>query len=152
VVGERVEVDLALSLSQLQQSVTVTERPDLVAVTTEDVSGLVNERQVKELPLNGRSYDQLLTLNPGVVNYTIAARRGDRNVEFGGGQHVRGFGPPPSGQSLHSEWRGIHERLGNQHHTGRRERAAAGSGCGARILGVSKHVRCGVWKAAGRRR
>src|ERR1700690_2913223 len=70
VVGERVQVDLALGLSQLQQTVTVTERPDLVAVTTEDVSGLVNERQVKDLPLNGRSYDQLLTLNPGVVNYT----------------------------------------------------------------------------------
>ena len=41
-----------------------------VSVTTEDVSGLVGERQVKDLPLNGRSYDQLMTLNPGVVNYT----------------------------------------------------------------------------------
>src|ERR1700690_4332609 len=70
VVGERVEVDLALGLSQLQQSVTVIERPDLVAGTTEDVSGLVNERQVKDLPLNGRSYDQLITLNPAAVNYT----------------------------------------------------------------------------------
>ena len=45
-------------------------RPTVVSVTTEDVSGLVGERQVKELPLNGRSYDQLMTLNPGVVNYT----------------------------------------------------------------------------------
>jgi hypothetical protein len=35
-----------------------------------ETSGLVGERQVKDLPLNGRSYDQLLTLNPGVVNYT----------------------------------------------------------------------------------
>ncbi|HKF01116.1 MAG TPA: hypothetical protein VKB49_02335, partial [Candidatus Sulfotelmatobacter sp.] len=32
--------------------------------------GLVGERQVKDLPLNGRSYDLLLTLNPGVVNFT----------------------------------------------------------------------------------
>ena len=39
-------------------------------MTNADVSGLVNERQVKDLPLNGRSYDQLLTLNPGVINYT----------------------------------------------------------------------------------
>ena len=69
-VGARVEIDVALSLTQLQQSVTVTEHPDLVTVTTEDVSGLVNEQQVKELPLNGRSYDQLLTLNPGIINYT----------------------------------------------------------------------------------
>lgn len=70
VVGQRAEIDLALGVDQLQQSVTVTEHPDLVAVTNEDVSGLVGERQVKDLPLNGRSYDQLLTLNPGIVNYT----------------------------------------------------------------------------------
>src|SRR5581483_1447853 len=70
VVGERIEVDVALGLSQAHQSVTVTEHPDFVAVTNEDVSGLVGEEQVKDLPLNGRSYDQLLVLNPGIVNYT----------------------------------------------------------------------------------
>ena len=48
----------------------VYSEPAVVVVTTEDTSGLVSERQVKDLPLNGRSYDQLLTLNPGVVNYT----------------------------------------------------------------------------------
>jgi hypothetical protein len=70
VLSQRAEVDVALGVTQLEQSVTVTEHPDIVAVTTEDVSGLVGEQQVKDLPLNGRSYDQLLTLNPGVVNYT----------------------------------------------------------------------------------
>ncbi len=38
-------------------------------------SGLIDERQVKELPLNGRSYDELLTLNPATVNYTAQALR-----------------------------------------------------------------------------
>ena len=38
--------------------------------TTQSTSGLIEERQVKELPLNGRSYDELLTLNPATVNYT----------------------------------------------------------------------------------
>src|SRR4029077_11397242 len=42
----------------------------VVQITTEDDSGLVGERQVKDLPLNGRSYDQLLTLNPGIINYS----------------------------------------------------------------------------------
>lgn len=42
----------------------------IVDLTTQDISGLVGETQVKELPLNGRSYDLLLTLNPGVVNFT----------------------------------------------------------------------------------
>ena len=38
--------------------------------TTQQTAGLIDERQVKELPLNGRSYDELLTLNPATVNYT----------------------------------------------------------------------------------
>jgi hypothetical protein len=70
VVGERAAVDFSLAVGELRETVTVTERPDSVILTTQDVSGLVGEKQVKDLPLNGRSYDQLLTLNPGVVNYT----------------------------------------------------------------------------------
>ena len=42
----------------------------LVNLSTQQTSGLVSERQVKDLPLNGRSYDQLVALNPGMVNYT----------------------------------------------------------------------------------
>src|SRR5439155_21440656 len=49
---------------------TVVEAGPIVNTGTEPTSGLVGERQVKDLPLNGRSYDQLLTLNPGIVNYT----------------------------------------------------------------------------------
>jgi len=70
VVGQRETVDLVLQVGDVRQTVRVEAAPTVVAVTTEDVSGLVGERQVKELPLNGRSYDQLITLNPGVVNYT----------------------------------------------------------------------------------
>jgi hypothetical protein len=70
VVGQRETVDLVLQVGDVRQTVQVESAPTVVAVTTEDVSGLVGERQVKELPLNGRSYDQLMTLNPGIVNYT----------------------------------------------------------------------------------
>ncbi len=44
--------------------------PTAINLSTQQISGLVNERQVKDLPLNGRSYDQLITLNPAAVNYT----------------------------------------------------------------------------------
>src|SRR5437588_7837225 len=70
VVGQREELNLTLRIGEVHQSVEVPEYSGIVAVTTEDISGLVGERQVKDLPLNGRSYDQLLTLNPGIVNYT----------------------------------------------------------------------------------
>lgn len=70
VVGEAATVNLTLSVGQLQQVVTVEEKPDVVSVSTQQVSGLVDEKQVKDLPLNGRSYDELMSLNPGIVNYT----------------------------------------------------------------------------------
>ncbi len=70
VVGQSTTIDIALPLGKVQEEVIVAENPPTVALTTQQVSGLVDERQIKELPLNGRSYDQLMTLNPGVVNYT----------------------------------------------------------------------------------
>ena len=69
-VGQRETVDFVLQVGDVHQTVQVEAVPNEVSVTTEDVSGLVGEREVKDLPLNGRSYDQLMTLNPGVVNYT----------------------------------------------------------------------------------
>jgi len=70
VVGQREEILFVLQVGDVHQTVEVQSNPTVVAVTTDDISGLVSERQVKDLPLNGRSYDQLLTLNPGAVNYT----------------------------------------------------------------------------------
>ncbi|SPE38877.1 TonB-dependent receptor [Candidatus Sulfopaludibacter sp. SbA6] len=70
VVGQTTEVDLLLPVGELKQVVTVEEAPSPVNLSTQQISGLVSERQVKDLPLNGRSYDQLVTLNPGIVNYT----------------------------------------------------------------------------------
>src|ERR1700681_4275921 len=70
VVGQREEVDLQLQVGDVRQTIEVPAFSTVVQLTTEDTSDLVGERQVKDLPLNGRSYDQLLTLNPGIVNYT----------------------------------------------------------------------------------
>jgi len=69
-VGQEAAIDLSLAVGDVSQQVTVNGDAPVVSVTTSDISGLVGERQVKELPLNGRSFDELLTLNPGVVNFT----------------------------------------------------------------------------------
>ena len=70
VVGEEANVDLRLQVGVEISQITVTADAPIVTTTTKDISGLVGEQAVKELPLNGRSYDLLLPLNPGIVNFT----------------------------------------------------------------------------------
>lgn len=69
-VGQSATVDFTLFLREEQQIITVEETLNPIALTTQQTSGLVSERQVKELPLNGRSFDGLRKLNPGIVNYS----------------------------------------------------------------------------------
>jgi len=69
-IGQSLVVDLTLPVGEIKQVITVEAAGSPVNQSTQQTSGLVSERQIKELPLNGRSYDQLVTLNPGIVNYT----------------------------------------------------------------------------------
>jgi hypothetical protein len=69
-VGQSQNINLALSAADVAQTITVKDTPAVVNLSTQQTAGLVDERQVKDLPLNGRSYDQLITLNPATVNYT----------------------------------------------------------------------------------
>src|ERR1700720_956163 len=70
VVGQEGNLDFSLQVGAVTEQVTVTGEFSPVNATTRDISGLVGEQQVKNLPLNGRSYDLLTLLNPGVVNFT----------------------------------------------------------------------------------
>jgi Carboxypeptidase regulatory-like domain len=70
VVGQDATADLSLSIGGVKEQVNVVANIPIVNASTQDISGLVGEKEVKELPLNGRSYDLLLTLNPGIVNFT----------------------------------------------------------------------------------
>jgi len=69
-VGQDASVNVSLHIGRVSEQVKVTGDVQMVDLTTQDISGLVGERQVKDLPLNGRSYDLLLPLNPGIVNFT----------------------------------------------------------------------------------
>ncbi len=80
-VAQEAVVDLQMQVGEITQQVTVTAETPVVNTTTSQLSGLVGEQQVKDLPLNGRSFDNLITLNPGAINYT--ALKG--NAASGGG-------------------------------------------------------------------
>src|SRR5438309_1584462 len=70
VIGQQAVINLTLEVGAAAEQVTVTEEAPLVNTTLSSTSGLITEQQIKELPLNGRSFDQLLVLNAGVVNNT----------------------------------------------------------------------------------
>ncbi len=70
-VGQDAVVNVQLQLGPITQEVAVSAAAPLVNTTTAAVSGLVGEAEVKDLPLNGRSFDSLITLNPGAINYGL---------------------------------------------------------------------------------
>src|SRR5437762_14353091 len=68
VIGQQAVIDLTLEVGGAAEQITISEEAPLVNTTLSSTSGLITEQQVKDLPLNGRSFDRLLELNAGVVN------------------------------------------------------------------------------------
>jgi Carboxypeptidase regulatory-like domain/TonB-dependent Receptor Plug Domain len=65
-VSDRVVLDLNLEVGQVTETVTISDAAQLVETESGKVSSLVSEKQVTELPLNGRNYAALVTLVPGL--------------------------------------------------------------------------------------
>jgi hypothetical protein len=70
VAGQDATVNLKLEVGERTDQIEVVEGIPTVNITTSPISGLVTEQQVKDLPLNGRSLDILITTNPGALNYS----------------------------------------------------------------------------------
>jgi Carboxypeptidase regulatory-like domain len=66
-VGATVTVNFTLSVGDVQETVEVKDVPPQLETTTPAMGGLVGETAVRELPLNGRDWLQLATLQAGVV-------------------------------------------------------------------------------------
>lgn len=66
-VGSQLVVDLTLPVGQTQQTVTVESSVTQVETQSTAISSLVSPEQMVDLPLNGRNYEQLLNLAPGVT-------------------------------------------------------------------------------------
>src|SRR3989442_340502 len=83
-VGREAVVNLALKVGQISDKVTISGEAPLVESTTATLSSLVDERTIRDLPLNGRSYDQLALLQPGVI--TMGAGQASMAFDYGTGQ------------------------------------------------------------------
>src|SRR6202035_1266308 len=88
------------------------------------VSGMVGDQAVKELPLNGRSFDNLITLNPGAINYN-AMKRHNTTTSDGNSFSVAGRRP---GDNLFL-WNGIE-------YTGASQLAVTPVGVSGYMLGI----------------
>ena len=65
-VGAQTVVDFSLAVGQQQQTVTVEGEVSQVETTNATVGVLTDQRQMRDLPLNGRNFEQLIQLTPGV--------------------------------------------------------------------------------------
>jgi hypothetical protein len=72
-VGAQQALDFKMKVGQLTQVIEVSAAATTVETTTSAVSATVEERTVVELPLNGRDWTQLATLQPGVISVRAQA-------------------------------------------------------------------------------
>jgi hypothetical protein len=69
-VGQEIRVDLSLQPGEQTQTITVTEEIPLVDTTNAELGGTIQSAVINDLPLNGRNFENLLTLRPGVEVYS----------------------------------------------------------------------------------
>ncbi len=90
VVAQEAVVNLTLDVGDVKDQVTVTEEVAVVNTTLNSVSGLISQQQIKDMPLNGRSFNDLLVLNTDVndnksntgaggPSYSISGKRLETN-------------------------------------------------------------------------
>jgi len=83
-VGAQQALNLSLKVGQLTQTVVVSAAPPDVQTTSSTISATVDSNTVRELPLNGRDWTSLATLEPGVskipnqVGTGFSANKGNR--------------------------------------------------------------------------
>jgi Carboxypeptidase regulatory-like domain len=68
-VAQDLRVDISLPTGQVNETVVVTDEVPLVNTTSSTLGGTLSNAEINDLPLNGRNYENLLQLRPGVERY-----------------------------------------------------------------------------------
>jgi len=89
-VNDNLTFDAKLTVGATSQTVEVEASPNQVELTSAELSGTIEGYQITELPLNGRSFAQLLTLVPGVevdagFSYDKKGLNGGADISISGG-------------------------------------------------------------------
>lgn len=88
-VGETARADFKLAVGSVAQTVTVKANTVSVNTVTASQTQLVNNRQIANLPLNGRNFTEFLTLNAGTVS-SPGAEAGSMREGKGTGYNING--------------------------------------------------------------
>ncbi len=75
-VNQSATLNFALAVGSAEQTVDVTTTVSTVDSSTAELGTVVSERSVKDLPLNGRNFTQLLTLTPGISPVSVGQNSG----------------------------------------------------------------------------
>ncbi len=86
-VGAQQTLNLTMQVGNNTQTVVVSEAPPSVQTSSSTMSATVDARTVRELPLNGRDWTSLATLEPGVASIPNQA-----TDSFSANKGNRGFG------------------------------------------------------------
>jgi hypothetical protein len=86
-VGARQTLNQILRVGQVSQTVEVTGTAPTVDLSSSTVSGVIDSTTIRELPLNGRDWTSLATLEPGVVSIPNQV-----GTAFNANKGNRGFG------------------------------------------------------------
>ncbi|MCU1299947.1 MAG: hypothetical protein JWQ87_231 [Candidatus Sulfotelmatobacter sp.] len=68
-VATDVRADFSLQPGNVSEIITVTEEVALVNTTSATLGGTLSNKEINDLPLNGRNYENLLQLRPGIMRY-----------------------------------------------------------------------------------
>lgn len=75
-VNQASTIDINLQIGEVQQTVTVEATGEAIQAASAGLGGTVSEKQVSNLPLNGRNFTQLITLSPGVSPISVGQNGG----------------------------------------------------------------------------
>jgi hypothetical protein len=108
-VAAEVVVNLSLSVGVVSEQVNVTGEAPLVEITSATLSGLVDDKKIRDLPLNGRSFETLAFTQPGVAPYF----RGRHDTDQGEGTKMSVTGSRVDSNSFLLDGTNINDQSNN---------------------------------------
>ena len=84
-VGRTLDLDIAMTIGQLEETITVSGQAPLVDLTSAEVGGTITSEDLTELPLGNRSYFSAVALLPG-IQFNPSSSLGNDSI-IANGQH-----------------------------------------------------------------